>query len=399
LIPVSQAILRETFPPEEQGMAMGVFGMGVVLAPAIGPIVGGWLTDHYGWPWIFYINIPVSIIGIFMVSAFVHDPPYLRRGVKKIDWIGIGLLATALTTMQIVLERGQEKNWFESNMIIIGTIVCIAAAIGLVLWELKVDEPIINFRLLKNIPLTVGSTMGIIFGVALFGTTFILPQFTQDLLGYPAFEAGLVLAPRAFTLVLLMPVAGWLYRRVDPRILVFLGIMIICWSYYDLAHLSLEAGFWNLVPMLLIMGVGMPLMFVTISTVSLATVTRADMTDASSIYTLSRRIGGNIGYALVATLVSRGTQIHRTYLVDHVNEFSANFLHFQAQAIEKLYRGGVNPAAIKQIFYALVNSLVNRQASMLAYNDVSWILGLLFLATIPFILLLPGHAKLTSKNW
>ena len=315
LIPVSQAILRETFPQEEQGMAMALWAMGVVLAPAIGPILGGWLTDRYGWPWIFYINVPVSIAGIFMVASFVHDPSYLRRGVKKIDWLGIVLLAVALTTTQIVMERGQQENWFDSNMIRLGTVACVASFTGLIYWEMKTSEPVVNFRILRNLPLSLGAFMGVIFGIALFGTTFILPQFTQALLGYPAFEAGLILAPRGMMLMVCMPVVGRLYRHLDARVLVVFGILVTCWSYYDLARLSLAAGFWDLVPTLLIMGIGMPFMFVTLSTLSLSTIPRADMTDASSLYTLARRIGGNIGYALVATLVARGQQIHRVQLV------------------------------------------------------------------------------------
>ncbi|MEJ2040039.1 MAG: DHA2 family efflux MFS transporter permease subunit, partial [Desulfosarcinaceae bacterium] len=196
LIPVSQAILRETFPREEQGMAMAIWGMGVVLAPAIGPILGGWLTDRFGWPWIFYINVPVCIVGMFMVASFVHDPHYLRRGVVKIDWIGIALLAIALTSMQIVMERGQQESWFDSNLIRLGAAVCGASFLGLIYWELKTSEPVVNFRILRNLALSLGSFMGVVFGISLFGTTFILPQFTQNLLGYPAFQAGLVLAPR-----------------------------------------------------------------------------------------------------------------------------------------------------------------------------------------------------------
>jgi DHA2 family multidrug resistance protein len=404
LIPVSQAILRETFPPQEQGMAMGIFGMGVVLAPALGPVLGGWLTDSYGWPWIFYINIPVSIVGILMVWTFVNDPAYLRRGIHKIDWQGIVLMTITLTTMQIVLERGQSENWFESSLIVTGSLICVAVMIALVFWEMKSSEPVINFRLLRNIPLSVGSSMGIVFGISLFGTTFILPQFTQELLGYSAFDAGLVLAPRAFVLVLCMPLAGWLYRRVDPRWLVFAGILIIYWSYYDLAHLSLEAGFWNLAPMLIIMGAGMPLMFVTTSTVSLSSIPPADMTDAASLYTLSRRIGGNIGYALVATLVSRGIQTHRTYLSGNINSFNNNYTQFQEVAASKLLHSGVNPVAIKNVVISLVSVMLNRQATMLAYNDVSRILGFLFLFTVPLVLLLPSRKKIkemesgTGKN-
>jgi MFS transporter, DHA2 family, multidrug resistance protein len=395
LIPVSQAILRETFPQEEQGMAMALWGMGVVLAPAIGPILGGWLTDHYGWPWIFYINIPVSLTGILMVAVFVHDPQYLRRGLKRVDWLGIALLAVALTSMQIIMERGQQENWFDSNMIRLGTAACVASFCGLIYWEMKVDEPVVNFRILRNLPLSLGSLMGVVFGIALFGTTFILPQFTQDLLGYPAFEAGLILAPRAMMLLVCMPVVGRLYNHVDARILVLFGILVTCWSYYDLARLSLQSGFWNLVPTLLIMGIGMPFMFVTLSTLSLSTIARTDMTDASSIYTLARRIGGNIGYALVATLVARGQQIHRVQLATHLTPYNPNLADFQRQAADLLARAGLDPAMLAHAKQALLNGVVNRQATMMAYNDVSWILGLMFLATIPFALLLPGRRRIS----
>jgi DHA2 family multidrug resistance protein len=398
LIPVSQAILRETFPQEEQGMAMALWAMGVVLAPAIGPILGGWLTDRFGWPWIFYINMPVSLVGIFMVATFVHDPPYLRRGVKKVDWLGIVLLAIALTSMQIVLERGQQENWFDSDMIRTGAAACAASFLGLIYWEMKTGEPVVNFRILRNLTLSLGSFMGVIFGIALFGTTFILPQFTQELLGYPAFEAGLILAPRAMMLLICMPVVGRLYRHLDARVLVLFGILVTGWSYYDLGRLSLSAGFWNLVPTLLIMGIGMPFMFVTLTTLSLSTIPRPDMTDASSLYTLSRRIGGNIGYALVATLVARGQQIHRLQLVAHVTPYNPNLADFQHQAAGLLAHAGLNPAALQHAGQSLLNVLINRQATMMAYNDVSWILGLLFAATIPLALVLPSRKNIARQQ-
>ena len=397
LIPISQAIMRESFPEKEQGMAMAVFSMGVVLAPAIGPILGGWLTDNYGWPWIFFINIPVCIAGIYMVGAFVHDPHYLKRGVRKVDWLGIGLLTVTLTSMQIVLERGQNKNWFESHMIVLGTVICILTLIGLIIWELKTPEPVVNFRVLRNLPLTLGSFMGVIFGIALFGTTFILPQFTQELLGYTALQAGLILAPRAFMLLIFLPIVGRLYNHVDARILVFFGVGIIFWSYYDLSKLSLAAGFWDIVPTLLIMGIGMPFVFVTLTTVSLSTVPRSNMTDASSMFTLARRVGGNIGYALTATLVARGQQIHRSYLVDHVNPFSPIYAEYSRIAAKALSHAGLNTQNMKQMIYALTDRVVNMQATMLAYNEVSWIFGLLFLSLIPMLALLPGRAALMRK--
>lgn len=387
LIPVSQAILRETFPPREQGMAMAVFGMGVVLAPALGPVLGGWLTDSYGWPWIFYINLPVSLVGMLMVSAFVEDPPYLQRGIGRIDWVGIGLLTMSLTGMQIVLERGQEHHWFESNWIVAGASITVLAMVSFVLWELWIREPIVNFRVLRNIPLSVGSGIGAIFGVAFFGTTFSLPALTQRLLDYPAYQAGLVLLPRATTLFLLMPVAGWLINHVDPRLLIAVGIGLTYVAFHQLAQLSLDAGFWNLVPIMLLMGAGMPGMFVTLSTVSLRSVRREEMTSATSLYTLTRRVGGNLGYALVATLVERFTAIHRGHLITHVSDFNSVY-HGQHEALtNRLSIQMGDGVAAQSTALALIDAEVNRQATMLAYNDIAWIFGTMFLATLPFVFL------------
>ncbi len=389
LIPVSQAILRESFPPEEQGVAMSIFGMGIMLAPAIGPMVGGWLTDNFGWPWIFYINIPISIVGILMVWTFIHDPDYLKRGVQKKDWMGILLMTVALTTMQIVLERGERENWFESHMIVMGTVVCILSLIALIYWELKIQEPIINFRLLKNLSLSLGSTMGLVFSVALYGVTFVIPQFTQNLQGYPAFKAGLVLAPRALMLITFMPIVGRLYNHVEARWLTLIGIIVTFWSYYDLSRLSLAAGFWNFIPMLLIMGAGMPFIFVTLSTVSLSTIPRPHMTEASSLYTLARRVGGNIGYALAATIVSRSQQIHHVDLAVQVNAFNPFYIKYYHAALNIMSREGFGPQELRHASRALINMVVNRQATMMAYNDTSLVFGILFLCTIPLALMLP----------
>jgi DHA2 family multidrug resistance protein len=393
LIPLSQAILRETYPPEEQGMAMAIFGMGVVLAPAMGPILGGWLTDNYGWPWVFYINIPVSIVGIVMFSAFVEDPPYLRRGIARVDWVGIALLTLGLTVMQIVLERGHESNWFQSRWITAGAVLAVAMLTTLVFWELRTKEPIVNFRVLRNIPLSIGAGMGLLFGVALFGTTFSLPQLTQRLLRYPAYQAGLVLLPRAITLFLAMPVVGWLFNYVDPRLLIAVGIGLTYLAFYQLAHLSLNIGFWNLVPIMLIMGAGLPCMFVTLSTTSLSTVRREDMTAATSLYTLARRVGGNLGYALVATLVERFSVIHQAHLSTHISNLNSVYSSYYATLVARLTRQTGDPVAAQDKALALVDSLVHRQAAMLAYNDLAWLFGIMFLATLPLLFFLPRRQR------
>jgi DHA2 family multidrug resistance protein len=388
LTPLSQAILRETFPPRQQAMAMSIFGMGVVLAPALGPILGGWLTDNYGWPWIFYINVPVSIVAIGMVNAFVKDPAYLRRGIARVDWVGMGLLTAGLTGMQIVLERGNEHNWFASRWIMVGTVLTLATLIFLVGWELRVGEPIVNIRVLRNTALSAGAGVGFLFGIAFFGTTFSLPQLTQHLLHYPAYQAGLVLMPRMITLFFVMPIVGWLFNYIDPRLLIGIGIAITYWSFQQLAHLSLNVGFWNLVPIMLVMGVAVPCMFVPLSTVSLSTIRREDMTAATSLYTLSRRVGGNIGYALVATLIDRFSVAHRGHLIEHISPLNPAYFSSHAHLSERLVQSGGDPVAAPQKALALVNAEVNRQAAMLAYNDLAWTFGVMFLATLPLLLLL-----------
>ena len=335
----------------------------------MGPILGGWLTDNYGWPWVFYINIPVSIVGILMVSAFVEDPPYLRRGITRVDWAGIVLLTLGLIGMQVVLERGNENNWFQSSWITVGALMAVMALTAMVFWELHTREPIINFRVLRNIPLSIGAGMGLLFGVALFGTTFSLPQLTQRLLRYPAYQAGLVLLPRAITLFLTMPLVGWLFNYVDPRLLIAVGIGITYWAFHQLAHLSLNVGFWNLVPIMLLMGMGLPCMFVTLSTTSLSSVRREDMTAATSLYTLSRRVGGNLGYALVATLVERFSMVHQAHLSAHISNLNSAYPGYHAALAARLSHQTGDPVAAQSQALALVDTLVHRQAAMLAYND------------------------------
>jgi len=393
LIPVAQAILREAFPVEEQGTAMSIFGMGVVLAPAAGPVLGGYLTDRFGWPWIFYINVPASIPAVLLALTFLRDPAYLKRGIKSIDWPGIIFLATAVTAMQVVLERGQQNDWFSSHWIIAGTVIAVGAFAALAIRELLTDEPVINVRLLRDVPLTAGCGIGLVFGIALLGTTFILPQLTQSLLGYSAFQSGLVIMPRALALFVFMPIAGYLIKFFDARILIFAGIVLMFWAYRGIAQLSLATGFWNLVPLLLVLGAGMAFMFVTMTSVSLSKIQPKDMTHATSMFTLARLIGGNIGYALVATLVADYTQVHRAQLVKHISALNPYYLAFHGHAAAGIVLHGQEPVSAAQTATALANLTVNRNAAMMAYNDTSYITGLMFILIVPLVFLLPGKLR------
>ena len=397
LMPCSQAIARETFPPSEQGMAMAIYSMGVVLAPAIGPVIGGWLVDKYGWQWVFYINVPFCIVGILMVSAFVHDPPYLKRGVQRIDWTGIVLLSVALTVAQIVLERGEEVDWFASNWIITGTVIAGAGIIALIVWELARSEPIIDFRLFKNRLLSVGCAIGSATGFALFGSSFLLPQFTEDLLNYPAYQAGMVLMPRALAMFLVMPIVGRLYNHVSPRLLVGSGIILLMYGYWRLAHFNLYVGFWSFAPILVLTGLGMGASMVTLTTVSLSTIPRPQMTGASGLNTLTRREAGNIAYALLATVLARRTQFHRAMLVSNVSDLNHVFLRMDQSLIQNLRSYGYSSAAIGGRDLEIINGMINRHATIMAYNDCFYVLVPVLLVSMLLLFLLPKRSDVAES--
>lgn len=394
LMPCSQAIARETFPPAEQGMAMAIYSMGVVLAPAIGPVIGGWLVDQYGWQWVFYINVPFCVVGMLMVSAFVHDPPYLKRGLQRIDWTGIGMLTVGLTATQIVLERGEEVDWFASHWIVVGAVLGVGALAALIIWELFAKEPVINFRLFRNKLLSVGCAIGSASGFALFGSSFLLPQFTQNLLDYPAYQAGLVLMPRAAAMFLSMPIVGRLYNRVSPRILVGAGILMLCFGYWKLAHFDLYVGFWSFAPILVITGIGMGAAMVTLNTVALSTVPRPAMTGASGLNTLTRRESGNIAYAVAATMVARREQYHRSVLVTNISELNHTFMHADRSFASRFRMSAYGPSLTGGRNMAMLNQMVNRSATVMAFNDVFFMMVPVLLASLPLLFLLPRRAYL-----
>jgi DHA2 family multidrug resistance protein len=394
LIPCAQAIARETFPPAEQGMAMAIFSMGVILAPALGPTLGGWLVDNLSWQWVFYINLPIGVIAILMVSTFVHDPPYLKRGVQNIDWIGIILLSIGLSAFQLVLERGEEVDWFSSNWIVMGTAVAAVTLLGLVVWELYSEEPVINLRLLANPQLRIGTTMNAVIGFVLFGSSFALPQWTETLLGYPAFRAGLVLLPRPLTMMVMMPVMGRLYNYLNPRLPVAAGICLQIYAVWSLAHFPLGVGFSNFAPILVLMGLGSSCFAVTIGTISLSTMRAADMTGASSIFTVCQRVSANVAYATLATLLARRTQFHHLRLVHGINPLSGNYQMVREGFLRQFMRHGT--PAPRGVVLSLMDALLNRQATIMAYNDIFVLMVALFVCAaclIPFLPNRPPHLR------
>ena len=256
LIPLSQAIMLETFPEEERGMAMALYMMGVVVAPAVGPVLGGWLTDAYGWPWIFFINVPIGLVVIALSATVLVDPPYLRRGLARIDVVGIGLLTVGLTAMQLCLERGEREGWLESSFIVVTALVALGALVALVCWELWVEEPIVNLRVLKNLPFVGGMGMGLVFGLTSFGSIFILPLFLQQLRGYSVLDSGVSQMPRMLVMMVAAPIAGRLYTWVDSRLVIGGGIALMMVGYFQMAHFTLHVGGREMLPGLLLTGAG-----------------------------------------------------------------------------------------------------------------------------------------------
>jgi len=398
LIPISQAVMLETFPEEERGMAMAIYSMGVIIAPTVGPVLGGWLTDEYGWPWIFYVNVPIGLVGILLAAAVLSDPPHARRTLARIDVIGIVLLAGGLTALQLFLERGERENWFASSFITTMALIALVALAMLVVWELRTEEPVVNLRILRNIPFTAGTCFGFVFGITLFGSTFILPLFLQRVRGYTVFDSGLLQMPRSLIMFLTTPIAGRLYNYVDSRLLIGAGVVMMILGYFDLAYLTLDAGLTALLPGLLLTGAGMSFMFGSMSAVVMRTIPLPLLTAASSLYTLARRIGGNLGYALVANQVAHRTAFHRARLVEHLTPYDTTTTMALEGLSGRLATSGLAPGVAEDSTLKLLSGTVNRHAAIMAYNDVFWMMGMLCVVGLPILFLMGGrrHRPVTA---
>jgi DHA2 family multidrug resistance protein len=388
LIPVSQAILWEAFPAEERGTAMGIYGFGVVLGPALGPVLGGWLTDNYSWPWIFFINVPLGILTLSMVMKFIDDPPYFVRMKATVDFIGVMLLALGLGSLQLMLEKGEINDWFNSNFI---RYLALSSFIGLILFawrELKTDKPAVNLRILKDVNFAAGLMLSGVFGVGLYTSIFVLPLFLQELLGYPAYNSGLALMPRSIAMALAMPLVGKMYNRLGPRFLIFSGFAVSIVSFFQLARLSLDVGYWDIFFPQFIQGIGFSLIFVALSTAALSTIDKTKMTDAAGLYNVIRYIFGSVGIAIAATQITRGANLNRAIILENVTEYSVATIHRLENLMAAVTASGVDPATCQEKVLRLLESMVMRQAGMIAYNYVFFLIACFFFVSLPFIFLL-----------
>ena len=390
LLSTAMATLLEIFPPEQQGMVLGVFGIGVMTIPTIGPAIGGWITDNYSWNWIFFINIPIGIINMMLVARFLHDPPYLKREKGKIDFPGLWLLIIGLGALQLMLEKGGQKDWFQSGFIVYLAAVSFIG-MALFIWrELVAEKPAVDLRVLKNLPFASGTMLGGILGVGLYGSLFLLPLFLQQLLGYPAFDSGLVLMPRSLAMAVMMPVGGRLYNRLGPKVLIGIGLAITAFSFWQLSNMSLDVGFRDLFVPQSLQGAGFGMIFVALSTAALASIERHRMTDASGLYNVVRQVFGSVGIALTATELTRGENIFRADLVKDVTPFTANAANFVRGMTGAMTRQGNDPATAGYKALNILNNEMTRQASMLSYNHVFFLGTVLFVFCIPLVFFLKG---------
>ena len=393
LMTVSQAILRETFPPEEQGTAMGVFGLGVVIAPAFGPTLGGWLTDHYSWPWIFYINVPIGILNLIMVSRFVEDPSYLVRRKGNIDWPGLGLMIVGLGALQLMLESGERNDWFESAFVVRLMIVAIIGLVAFVWRELHTEHPAVDLRILKNASFSSATALGGVLGMALMGSLFLLPVFLQNLLGYPAMKSGIALMPRSLAMAVIMPIGGRFYNKLGPRVLVGAGLLVAGFSFWQLSHLTTAVGFWDIFWPQVWQGVGFSLIFVALSTAALATIPKPEVTAATGLYNVSRNIFGSIGIAISASQLTAGTHRYHQMLSERAsvaNAAATNWLSNVTAAM--MARTGADLQTARSMALRLLDATITRQAAVLSYNRVFVGVSLLFVVALPLVFLLKrGH--------
>ena len=394
LAPSEQAILADTFPPSMRGMAFAVYGMAVVVAPAIGPTLGGWITDNYTWRWIFYINIPVVVLSLFLTHRLVEDPPYLVAARKKasgirVDFVGLGLVTVFIGALQIVLDKGQEADWFAAWWIVAFTAVAATTFIAWIVWEWRHPFPIVNIRLFRKRNFAVAMFFTFMLGIVLFGTTVVIPQFLQTLLGYPAVTAGEALAGGGFAMMVMMPVAGVLVSRFDPRIMMAMGFAGTALSlYWMTTRLSLGLDFDTAFWMRTLQTLSLPLIFLPSNTLAYVGIAREQNNQVSGMNAFVRNIGGSIGIALIITYLTRQGQKHTTYLAAHAIPGTPAFDQMFNGMRGALQSGGVSASASTQQAYARIYQMIQGQATALAYIDVLSLLAGIVALLIPFVFLM-----------
>jgi DHA2 family multidrug resistance protein len=394
LLVTSQTIITESYPPEKRGMAQAIYGLGVIIGPTLGPPLVGYITDNFSLPYIFYINIPIGITATLLTLRYVRSPKFAEKTDKReIDWLGIGLLAATIGSLQYVLEKGHDDDWFASNTIITLMVVTILGGFLFIWRELTYKNPIVDLRVLKNGNLRVGTILSFILGFGLYGSTFVIPLYTQATLGWTATQSGLLMIPSAITTAIMMPFIGQMLQKgVKHQYLVALGMLtFFIYSFWGYKILSPDTGsehfFWPLI----VRGVGMGMLFIPITTLALSTLTGADIGKGAAFTGMMRQLGGSFGVALITTFISMQAVTHRTTLVSHLDVNNPVVQQRVSNLQHSMMAKGKSPDQALHTAYQMLDYGVSKQAMILSYMDVFLYIGVLFLICIPFILMVKGN--------
>lgn len=402
LQPTAQAILADSFPPRQRGMAFALYGMAVVFAPAIGPTLGGWITDQFSWRWVFLLNVPIGVALAALVTGLLEDPPAYtaarmerRAQGAKVDYVGFSLLTIGLGFLQVVLDKGEQDDWFSSPIIFWLSVFSGLALIAFVLWELGQRHPIVELRLLFERNFGIANLLMFLLGFILLGSTVLLPELVQRLYGYTATEAGLVITPGGISIILVMPIVGRLVSVVDSRYLIALGLVVCSLALFHMTQFSLETDYRTFVWARLYQALGLALLFIPINTAAYRFIPPSMSSEASALINVSRNLGGSFGISLVTTYLSRFGQAHQTILVGHATPFDAGYRAMMSRLSEGFLTQGATVAEASAKALATLSSIIQKQAMLLAFLDDFQCLGIIFLAVVPFVFVmrggLPGH--------
>jgi DHA2 family multidrug resistance protein len=395
LQPSEQAILADTFSAKQRGMAFAVYGMAVVVAPAVGPTLGGWITDNYSWHWIFLINVPIGIVSLLLTQRVVHDPKYLKeiaKSVLRIDYVGIGLIVIGVGFLQYVLDKGQENDWFASNAILLSSIIASIALLALIVREVTHLNPIMDLRLLRNRNFATAVLFSFILGMVLNGSTILLPQFLQNDLGYTAQQAGLALSPGGIALAFMMPVAGILASKFDQRVVMAVGFALTSYGLFHVTNIFVGVSFGTMVADRVIQVIGIPLIFIPISTLNYVGVPQNKFNQVSGISNFTRNVGGAIGVSMLGNFIVRQGQVHRTSLTAHTNHANPFFERQLNAMTQNFVAAGASATDASHHALAQLSAQVDLQANVLGFINSFWMLGLLvmLLVPLPFIMKRPS---------
>jgi DHA2 family multidrug resistance protein len=382
LQPVGQAILADSFPEEQRGMASAIYGIAAVVAPTVGPTLGGWLTDNYDWRWIFFINVPVGIALIFLVIPLIQDRGPRRTGSFSVDWLGFGFVALSLGCLQVVLDRGQDADWFGSPLITVLAIVSAAAFVLLIWRELTHEHPMVDLRLMKNPDFAVNFCLMLMLGFMLFGSTFLLPAYAQQLMGYRAVDAGMLLTPGGFATIALLPLVGRAINKVDLRLLTAIGLVVGGASLLLMTNVYLDVSFGTLMWLRILQSAALPFLFVPINAMAFRGIPPEKTNNASALINLARNFGGSIGISFAATLLTRRAQFHQSRIVEQLQPLNPSYPDYAHHVGSLLGSAADAPATLAGVYAQAV-----QQATLLSYLDDFKALGLLFLALLPLLLL------------